>query len=70
MSRLDLGGRELARGAHHFVRWPVTRDLTGPVDVVAHVVAGREPGLTLTLLSMLHGSEWLPAAPDPHHALI
>lgn len=61
MPGLVLGGRELARGAHHVVRLPVTRDLTGPVDIVAHVVAGREAGPTLTLISMLHGNEWFSA---------
>jgi predicted deacylase len=51
----------LSRGAHHLVRLPVTRDLTGPVEIVTHVVAGRETGPTLTLLSMLHGNEWFSA---------
>jgi predicted deacylase len=51
----------LPRNAHHIVRLPVTHDLTGPVEIVAHVVAGREPGPTLTLLSMLHGNEWFSA---------
>jgi predicted deacylase len=43
------------------VRAPVTRDLTGDVDIVAHAVAGAHDGPTLLLLSMLHGNEWLSA---------
>jgi hypothetical protein len=61
MSDLVVGGRRIAAGSRAIVRVAVTRDLTGPVDIVSHVVAGRGEGPTLTLLSMLHGNEWFSA---------
>lgn len=48
-------------GTKAVIRVPVTRDLTGPVEIVGHVVAGQADGPTLLLLSMLHGNEWFSA---------
>lgn len=48
------------RGTKTIVKLPVTQDLGGlNVDVDVHVLAGSSPGPTLSLLSTLHGSEWL-----------
>jgi uncharacterized protein len=58
---LTLAGATVAAGTGTIIRAPVTRDLTGDIDIVAHVVAGAHDGPTLLLLSMLHGNEWLSA---------
>jgi len=58
---LTLAGSTIPAGARAIVRAPVARDLTGDVDIVAHVVAGAHDGPTLLLLSMLHGNEWFSA---------
>ena len=58
---ITIAGQTTHGGARGLVRTPVTRDLTGDVDIVAHVVAGRQDGPTLLLLSMLHGNEWFSA---------
>jgi predicted deacylase len=44
----------------YLVRLPVTVDMNG-MDIVVwtHVFAGAKPGPTLTVLSGLHGNEWL-----------
>lgn len=39
----------------------MAHDITGPVEIVTHVVAGAHEGPTLLLLSMLHGNEWFSA---------
>lgn len=57
---LVVGGVRAERGKHKIVRLPVTTDLNGaPVEIVAHIVTGKRPGPVLTLLSMLHGNEWM-----------
>lgn len=61
MGALTLAGSTVAPGRRTIVRAPVTRDLTGDVDIVAHAVAGARDGPTLLLLSMLHGNEWFSA---------
>jgi predicted deacylase len=61
MSDVTIASNHIPAGSRQVVRVPVTRDLTGPVDIVAHVVAGRGDGPTLLLLSMLHGNEWFSA---------
>lgn len=61
MSDVRVSGRRVPAGTSAVVRVPVTRDLTGPVEIVGHVVAGRGDGPTLLLLSMLHGNEWFSA---------
>jgi uncharacterized protein len=74
MPALTLAGEVIPPLSRRLVRLPVARDLTGPVEIVTHVLAGREGGPTLLLLSMLHGNEWfsavvlreLVARLDPH----
>jgi len=61
VGQLTLAGTSVGAGDRRILRIPVTRDLTGPVELVTHVVAGRHPGPTLLLLSMLHGNEWFSA---------
>jgi predicted deacylase len=61
MPELTIAGQRAPAGATTVIRVPVTRDLTGPVEIVGHVVAGRDDGPTLLLLSMLHGNEWFSA---------
>jgi predicted deacylase len=61
MAMCSLAGRDVPAGTRAVVHLPVAHDVTGPVDIVTHVVAGREPGPTLLLLSMLHGNEWFSA---------
>lgn len=58
MVGLTVAGRHVEPGHKEVIRVPVTRDLCGDVDLFAHVMAGREAGPTLLLLSMLHGNEW------------
>lgn len=58
MSDLTIAGRLFKAGSRGIVRVPVTRDLTGNIEITAHVVAGASEGPTLLLLSMLHGNEW------------
>jgi predicted deacylase len=55
-----IGGHLVAVGARTLVRLPVTTDLNGAeISICVHVVRGRQDGPTLTLLSALHGSEFL-----------
>jgi predicted deacylase len=58
MPDLALAGIHVPAGTRRLVRLPVAHDLTGPVDIATHVVAGAHDGPTLLLLSMLHGNEW------------
>ena len=58
---LVIDGASIDPGARQMVRINVTEDLNGqPVDLVVHGIAGTRPGPTLTLVSTLHGGEWLP----------
>lgn len=44
----------------YLARIPVTTDINGfDVTITAHILVGATPGPTLTLLSGLHGNEWL-----------
>lgn len=58
MGAIRIADTSVEPGRVAQVRVPVTRDLGGDVEICAHVVAGREDGPTLLLLSMLHGNEW------------
>ena len=58
MPEIEVGGKRFAAGTRGRVAIPVTQDLAMPVDIHTHVVAGRNEGPTLLLLSMLHGNEW------------
>jgi uncharacterized protein len=55
---LDIGGSRIPAGERRMVVIPVTRDVAMPIDIHTHVVAGKNDGPTLLLLSMLHGNEW------------
>lgn len=61
MPSITIARQTVAAGTTAIVRAPVTKDLTGDVEIVAHVVAGAHDGPTLLLLSMLHGNEWFSA---------
>lgn len=61
MSDLVIAGRRVPARSRQVIRVPVTRGLTGPVEFVAHAVAGRGEGPALTLPSMLGGNEWFSA---------
>ena len=61
MSDINLAGTHVRAGTRQVVRVPVAHDLTGPVTIPTHVVAGAHDGPTLLLLSMLHGNEWFSA---------
>lgn len=61
MPDVVVAGQRVPAGTTAIVRVPVTRDLTGPVELIGHVVAGASDGPTLLLLSMLHGNEWFSA---------
>ena len=58
MPDLTVAGTHVPAGSRRVVRVPVAHDVTGPVEVVTHAVAGAHDGPTLLLLSMLHGNEW------------
>ena len=55
---MTVAGTQVPAGSRRVVRVPVAHDVTGPVEVVTHAVAGAHDGPTLLLLSMLHGNEW------------
>jgi predicted deacylase len=61
MPDISIAGTRVTAGTRGVARVPVARDLTGPVDIIAHVAAGADEGPTLLLLSMLHGNEWFSA---------
>ena len=61
MPDISIAGTRVLAGTRGIARVPVARDLTGAVDLVTHVAAGRDEGPTLLLLSMLHGNEWFSA---------
>lgn len=55
--RTDLLAME--PGTKNVVKVPVTQDLGGSnIDLHIHVLTGREKGPALSLLSLLHGTEW------------
>jgi uncharacterized protein len=58
MPDIEIAGKKAPAGARTMVVIPVTRDLAMPIDIHTHVVAGKNEGPTLLLLSMLHGNEW------------
>lgn len=58
MGTLNLAGKEFAPGTREVIKIPVTRDLSGDINIYTHVLTGKSEGPTLLLLSMLHGNEW------------
>jgi predicted deacylase len=61
MSAADFsfGGVNVARGQRAIARVRVTTRLDGSeLEIPVHVIAGRESGPVLTIVSALHGSEW------------
>ncbi len=58
MGNLTISGREVLAGSKEVIKIPVTRDLSGDIDIYTHVLTGKSEGPTLLLLSMLHGNEW------------
>ena len=58
MKELEIAGKKVQPRTKEIVKVHVTKDLTTDIDIYAHVVAGKEDGPTLLLLSMLHGEEW------------
>jgi predicted deacylase len=61
MGDITVAGRSIKACTREVVCIKVTRDLTGDINIYGHVVAGKEDGPTLMLLSMLHGEEWFSA---------
>lgn len=60
MPPIDSLDRVPSTPGRHHVHLPVARDLTGRmvgIDVIVH--QGAQPGPTLTVLSGMHGDEWL-----------
>jgi predicted deacylase len=56
----SIGNQSVEAGARRCVRLPVTIDLNGAeIAVYVHIVHGQEAGPVLTVLSTLHGSEFL-----------
>jgi hypothetical protein len=58
MSELLLAGERIAPGSRRRLRLPLTHDGWFPLELEAHVLAGKSDGPTLLILSMLHGNEW------------
>jgi len=58
MGKLKVYGNEVMPGEHKIVTIPVTKDLGVDIRMKAHVLAGKQEGPTLLILSMLHGEEW------------
>ena len=57
---LAFDGRTVLAGARTVVRVPVTTRLDGSeLAITVHAVRGRQDGPVVTLVSALHGSEWL-----------
>jgi len=58
MGKIKVYGNEVMPGEHKIITIPVTRDLGVDIRIKAHVLAGKQEGPTLLILSMLHGEEW------------
>ena len=61
MGKIQVYGNEVLPGEHKIVTIPVTKDLGVDIMIKAHVLAGKQDGPTLLILSMLHGEEWFSA---------
>jgi len=61
MGKIKVYGNEVLPGEHKIVSIPVTKDLGVDIRIKAHVLAGKQEGPTLLILSMLHGEEWFSA---------
>ena len=59
MGKFNVGPISVERGSKGYGTLPVTTMSTGfQVEVPVHVIAGKEPGPTVTLIPMLHGHEF------------
>ena len=58
MGRIKVYGNEVLPGERKIITIPVTKDLGVEINIKAHVLAGKNEGPTLLILSMLHGEEW------------
>ncbi len=61
MGRIKVHGNDVMPGEHKIITIPVTKDLGVDIRIKAHVLAGKQEGPTLLILSMLHGEEWFSA---------
>jgi hypothetical protein len=59
MGAIELRGRKIEAGTKETITLPITQDLGVKLEMTAHVLAGRQPGPTMLLVSLLHGEEWL-----------
>jgi hypothetical protein len=59
LTKFSVGPIAVERGTKEYGTLPVTTMSTGfKIEVPIHIIAGREPGPTLTLIPMLHGHEF------------
>ncbi|WP_047983524.1 succinylglutamate desuccinylase/aspartoacylase family protein [Ornithinibacillus californiensis] len=58
MGEISIAGVNIESGSRKVVKIPVTKDLSGDVNIYTHILTGEKNGPTLLLLSMLHGNEW------------
>ena len=59
MAKFNVGPISVERGTRGYGTLPVTTMSTGfRVEVPVHIIAGKEPGPTLTLMPALHGHEF------------
>lgn len=55
----SINGTAIAPGTRGYVSIPVLTDLDGSdIALHVHVLAGRQPGPTLAMATVLHGGEW------------
>jgi uncharacterized protein len=58
MGSISIAGKKFMPGIKEVIKIPVTRDLSGDINIYSHILTGKNDGPTLLLLSMLHGNEW------------
>jgi predicted deacylase len=59
MGTITVCNRTIKSGTRETITLPITKDLGVKLEMTAHILAGRQEGPTMLLVSMLHGEEWL-----------
>ena len=58
MGIITVYNTEVTPGNRKIITIPITRDLGVEIRIKAHILAGKQDGPTMLILSMLHGEEW------------
>ena len=59
MGGITVCSTNVKAGSKEILTVPIARDLGVRLDMTAHVLAGKQDGPTLLMISLLHGEEWL-----------